>query len=132
MHHQALCIPLVVAVQIAAVRGDKPHLRHRIICAERLGHHSGRGQVGIPATSSGGEVEPSTPLEYELRVIEEARDSTVDRWRDMYNQQAKDAMALGLPKSAVPELPQCPTHQDVVEAAETLRRIMQSFESAAL
>lgn len=41
-------------------------------------------------------------------------------------------MAVGLPKSAVPELPQSPTRKDIVEAAETLRRIMQSFESAAL
>ena len=41
-------------------------------------------------------------------------------------------MAVGLPESAVPPLPERPTQADIKQAADRLRRIIQSFESAAL
>lgn len=50
----------------------------------------------------------------------------------MYQQQAADARANGLPSSAVPKLPDDPTKADICHAAEELGRIMLSFESAAL
>jgi hypothetical protein len=58
--------------------------------------------------------------------------STIERWKAMYQQQAQDAQAIGLPASAVPKLPGKPTESDISQAADKLRQIMMSFESAAL
>ncbi len=44
----------------------------------------------------------------------------------------QDAQVIGLPQSAVPQLPEDPTKDDISQAADKLRRIMLSFESAAL
>ena len=71
-------------------------------------------------------------MQFELETIPEALRSTRDQWRLMYEQQAEDAQAIGLPASAVPKLPTEPTQEDISQAQGKLAQIMQSFVSAAL
>lgn len=56
----------------------------------------------------------------------------LERWQFAYQQMAVDARALGIPASAIPQLPERPTEADLRAVRERLAGIVASFLSAGL
>ena len=58
--------------------------------------------------------------------------TTLERWEAAYHQMARDARELGIPASAIPQLPASPGKEELRRARDRLSGIMASFLSAGL
>ncbi|GLC48121.1 hypothetical protein PLESTB_000061300 [Pleodorina starrii] len=62
----------------------------------------------------------------------EVTPAVLERWRLSYNVLMDDARELGIPSSAIPELPATATAEQIRSARDHLRAILASFLSAGL
>lgn len=58
--------------------------------------------------------------------------ATLERWVDAYKQQCRDAHMLGIPLSALPQLPRNPSVVGIKNARDHLDKMIASFLSAGL
>ena len=90
------------------------------------------GAIPNPAPAPQSPAIPSALWEIELLRGDNLNELTIERWTSAYKEMCSDARIMGIPASALPQLPQNPTKEDLRSARDYLNLMIQSFLSAGL
>lgn len=90
----------------------------------------------LPSRSMDASSHPTPPALKEMDLLKkmdsEYTQSVLERWLQGYDQMAADAIALGIPSSAIPDIPR-PLEGGVLRAArDRLKGMIESFLSSGL